>query len=299
MSSPWPVSWAPRGNSSPRRAVKRLAAPLLGERAYSWLQALSIARDIRSGAFTEPEMALVAPAVRRGESVIDVGANLGMYLREMSRAVGPQGVVYAFEPIPFTCMTLRKIVGLGRLHNVRISATGCADRAGTATFQVPLQAAGALSTGQAHLGIRDDAHPGRAEQVRWTEAAAVAADVVMLDDVIPGGREVSLIKCDVEGAELLALRGAAQIIRRDQPTVICEINPWFLEGFGIGLGDLLGFFADQGYGCYRYDGARLTPVVSDDQIVEDNYVFVHPRRRSRLSGLLLGAPVTGVESAVE
>ena len=277
-------------NSSLRRAVKRLALPLLTDRAYSAVQAISIARDIRRGIYSEPELALVAAAVRPGESAIDVGANLGMYVEEMSHAVGPRGVVYAFEPVPFTCMTLRTVVALRRLRNVVVTNKGCAQEAGELTFTVPLQDTGALSTGQAHRSDRDDARDGRDDQVRWSKTTMVTASVVALDGIIPSSGEISLIKCDIEGAELPALRGAKQIIERDQPTVICEINPWFLDGFGIALEDLLGFFVDRGYRCYHYDETRrrLEAVVSD-RISEDNYVFVHPRRKPRMAALLVGS----------
>ena len=274
-------------NSSLRRAVKRLARPLLTDRAYSAVQAIAIVRDVRREAYGEPELALVAAAVRPGESVIDVGANLGMYVAAMSGAVGPRGAVYAFEPIPFTCMTLRTVVALRRLRNVVVTDQGCAEHAGEVTFTVPMQDTGALSTGQAHRSDRDDARQGRDHQVRWTKTTTITAGVVALDGVIPSSREISLIKCDVEGAELAALRGAKGIIGRDHPTVICEINPWFLEGFGIALDDLLGFFADRGYRCYHYDETRRQlEAVARDRITEDNYVFVHPRRRPRLAGLL-------------
>lgn len=277
-------------NSSLRRGVKRLARPLLTDRAYGAVQAIAIARDIRRGTYGEPELALVAAAIQPGESAIDVGANLGMYVEAMSHAVGPRGVVYAFEPVPFTYMTLRTVVALRRLRNVVVTNQGCAEEAGDVTFTVPLQDTGALSTGQAHLSSRDDARRGDDDQVRWSRTTTITAAVVALDGVIPSGGEISLIKCDIEGAELPALRGAKQIIERDQPTVICEINPWFLEGFGIALDDLLGFFVDRGYRCYHYDETRhrLQPVATD-QITEDNYVFVHPRRRPRLAGLFVAS----------
>jgi len=48
-------------------------------------------------------------------------------------------------------------------------------------------------------------------------------------------------------ARSLRIRGAKELIAKHLPTVICEINPWFLEGFGVQLEELTGFFFDQGY----------------------------------------------------
>jgi hypothetical protein len=84
----------------------------------------------------------------------------------------------------------------------------------------------------------------------------------------------------------LVLRGIENLIERHCPTVLCEINPWFLEGYGIPLQELEGFFVDRDYGMYRYEmvGERrlLRPTAVED-VVEDNYLFVHPRRRDRFA----------------
>lgn len=275
-------------DSSVRRLVKRLARPLFNDSTYSWIQAVAAARDIRSGALSEPEIDLVAAGVREGEHVVDVGANLGMYLPALSRAVGPAGVVFAFEPVPFTASTLTKVVRLLRLRNTRVLRKGCSDRGGSVVFEVPVQSSGALSTGQAYLQGRRDQRPGAQQHVRWSAVRPVEAEVVRLDDYLPAEGEVSLIKCDVEGVELLVFRGAAGRIDRDRPSVICEINPWFLDGFEFDLGELTGFFSDRGYELYRYDDANrtLSLVKRPEDVVEDNYVFIHPRRLERFTALL-------------
>jgi hypothetical protein len=117
----------------------------------------------------------------------------------------------------------------------------------------------------------------------------VVAEVVALDEFLPRVESLSLIKCDIEGAELLCFRGAERLIGEHRPTVICEINPWFLEGFGINLEELLGFFDVRGYKLYRYveDGpARRLREVAAAEVEEDNYVFIHPSRLERFTGLL-------------
>jgi hypothetical protein len=115
----------------------------------------------------------------------------------------------------------------------------------------------------------------------------VSCEVVALDAYLPELSNLSLIKCDIEGAELLAFRGAVRIIEKHRPSIICEINPWFLEGFGLRLEDLVGFFTDRGYGLYRYDPDRkLKPIRDLDEVVEDNYVFLHPTRLTPFAPLI-------------
>jgi FkbM family methyltransferase len=274
------------GADSPaRRIVKRLLYPVLSDDSYAYAQALAKAWDIRFGDYPEPERDLIPLLVHRGDTVLDVGANYGYYSYPLSRAVGPTGLVYAFEPIAFTYRTLRIVAKLLRFRSVQIVPKGCSDRAGSITFEVPTQANGALSAGLAYVGGRNEDRPGRETQVRWTGTRRVEAEMIRLDDFLPTLRDLSFIKADIEGSEVFAFRGGQQTIERHLPTVLCEINPWYLEGFGLTVGDLASLFFERGYGLYRYQKERLTPTTVPE-VVEGNYFFVHPSRASRLRSIL-------------
>lgn len=272
-------------NSLARRIIKRTLRPLAGEATYQTVQAAAMAWDIVRGAWNEPELDLIAPGVRPGETVLDIGANYGLYAYHLARAVGRTGRVYAFEPVPFTFGTLQKVIRLLRLQNVELVPRGCGDRTERAVFRIPVQHSRALSAGQAHIARRDDERPGRETQVRWSDTREVSCEVVALDELLPDLPAVSFIKCDIEGAELFAFRGARALIEAHRPSIVCEINPWFLEGFGLRVDDLVSFFFDRAYRLYRYEGGRLVPW-EPEQIVEDNYVFLHPDRRDRFASLL-------------
>jgi len=275
------------GDSQVRRLVKKSAHRLLGQSGYGWLQAVAMAADIRAGRLSEPELEVVVSAVFPGDIVVDMGANYGMYTYPLDRAVGPAGRVYAFEPVPFTFAVLRHVSRLLRLRNVELLAMGCGKESGTMSFTVPVQDSGAISAGQAHLSSRHDERPGKATHVRWPDEEEVHCGVVALDDILPTESNVSLIKSDIEGAELFAFQGAGDLIDRNHPTVLAEINPWFLEGFGQTVDDLVGFFATRGYSLYRYDeAAEMLVEQAPDKIVEDNYLFVHPDRADRLAPFL-------------
>lgn len=272
-------------NSALRRAAKTVLAPVLGERGYRQVQALSMARDIRSGVLTEPEVELIPKLVKPGDTVVDVGANYGMYVYPLSRSVGAEGRVWAFEPVPFTVATLRTVVRLLRLGNVEVVAKGCSDRAGRISFEVPVQDSGAISAGQAHAASRKDDRAGHDDHVRWANSETIECEVVRIDDQLADLGPTSLIKLDIEGAELAALRGAEALLDRDHPAVICEINPWFLEGFGIALRELLDFFDARGYSVHRLVDGRLHPV-AEHEIEEDNYVFLPAERRALVAELI-------------
>jgi FkbM family methyltransferase len=271
-------------NSLPRRMVKRLLAPVLGDGTYSFLQALAMGWDIRSGNWSEPELDLLPMGLQDGETAIDIGANFGLYAYHMSRAVGARGKVYSFEPIPFTARTFRLIQrGLRFGDNVELVNKGCGERGERVSFTVPVLGTGAISAGQVHMGRNDD-RTGKERYVTG-KTKAVECEVVALDAFLPDARKVALLKCDIEGADLFAMRGARKLLEKHHPTVIIEITPWFLEGFGLTAANVTGFFAELGYRLYRYQDKRLVPAETED-IVEDNWIFVHPSRRDRFASIL-------------
>ena len=273
------------GNSAARRVIKRTLSPMVNTRPYHWLRCLAMGWDIRTGAWSEPELDIIQHVVKPGDSVIDIGANYGLYSYHLSRAVGPRGKVYAFEPIPSTCDGLRIVTGALRLHNVEIFEKGCQDKAGTLTFNVPIQENGAVISGTVHIASRVNDRPGREVHARFQKTREVTCEVVVIDDILPTLTNLSFIKCDTEGADFHALRGARRLIERNLPLIVSEINPWFLEGFGIRLEEFIGFFSAMGYRVYRYADGRLIPTPIE-KIEEDNWVFLHDDRRTTVASLL-------------
>lgn len=276
-------------NSFFRRALKKLLFPLLAQRNYCFIQAAAKAWDIRTGGWSEPELHLIPLAVRPGDTALDIGANYGLYCHGLSHAVGKKGKVYAFEPVPFTAQTLGLVSKILRLENVEIIPKGCSDHPGKVSFTLPVQGSGPLSTGQAHMGNRNNERQGKQIHFPYSKTDEVLCEVVVLDDFLPALKNLSFIKCDIEGAELMAFRGAENLIQRNLPTVLCEINPWFLEGFQIGLAELLDFFFKKGYQIYHYEEAKGKEILREvglKEVVEDNYLFIHPSREAPLAPLI-------------
>ena len=279
-------------DSSSRRFLKALLAPVLNERTYRILQAVAKAWDIRTGSWSEPELRLLPYAVRPGETVIDIGANYGVYAYHLSRLVGRSGRVHAFEPIPFTCQTCRIVGRFLGWRNVELIAKGCSERGGRVLFTIPVQESGAISGGLAHLAGRNDQRDGKAVYSPYEKTREVWCDVVALDDELPDPPNLSFIKSDIEGADLLALRGAARLIERHHPTVQTEIKTWFLEGFGIRPEGFTEFFGPKGYRMYHFETAGEAPKLRSVSIERlgsfstDNYLFIHPSRLDRFAALL-------------
>ena len=259
-----------------RNAAKTVLGRALPASGYRWVLASSIARDIRSGALSEPELELLGRAVTPGDTVLDVGANHGMWTRALSEAAGPDGRVYAFEPVPYTADTLASVIRIFRLRNVTVVRKGCGERGERVSFAVPIQDSGVTDAALAHLATRSDAGGGRSRTIE--------TDLVALDDLLPELDEVSLLKLDIEGAEPYALRGARALLERDAPTVICELAEELLAGFGLEVRDVVEPLTALGYLPLRYEDGRLVGLPARPPT--GNAVFVHPRRRERFAGLV-------------
>ncbi|HEY6399427.1 MAG TPA: FkbM family methyltransferase, partial [Solirubrobacteraceae bacterium] len=233
--------------------------------------------EIRRGAWTEPELRLIPELVAPGETAVDVGANYGLWCWHLGRAVAPTGRVVAFEPVPATARSLRRILtllGLGK--DVEIHALGCGERHETRTFQIP-------SAGLGGPPIAGLAHMTGIESAR--EPTTLEANVVPLDAAVIHVN-VSLLKVDVEGAELFVLRGASGILAEQQPTVICEIGRGLLrERYGIEPSSLVELMRDHGYSIMRLEGERLKDAdLSHGH--DGNYVFISERYRHRAAARL-------------
>jgi hypothetical protein len=142
-----------------------------------------------------------------------------------------------------------------------------------------LQRSGSSDDLQAHLAQR---RPQDADEVG--ESVEVSCEMTTLDTALEQVEGVSLLKLDIEGAELLALRGAANLIARERPAIVCEVDAEFLEGFGQQPRDVVEFLGQWGYEPHRYDGAnrRLERVGEPARIGHANVVFLTEAQRARL-----------------
>jgi FkbM family methyltransferase len=249
--------------------------------AYAMALVAVKALDIRRGRWTEPELRLIAHLVRPGESAIDVGANYGLWSYHLARAVGQAGTVFAFEPVPQTFKALRRVLWLLGASRVRTINAGIGERDERVRFAVPVATeSGTTVGGLAHIVGAEGAG----------EHSVVEADIKRLDAVAITG-DVALVKVDVEGAELYALRGASGLISDHQPIVICEIGQGLSEPrYGIEGSAVEDLLADWGYETFKLVDGRLIHE-SIDGHSDGNYVFVPAARRERVAALLSGSSV--------
>ncbi len=180
----------------------------------------------------DPAVALVKRLVGEGETVVDVGADLGLYSLQLAELVGPGGRVHAFEPNPARHEALAALAAAQ--PNVEIHPLGLSDHEGDGELQVPVERGAPIPP----CG-RLSAPPAGAEGVSWRRTPVTLSTLDR--ELQAGAAEISFVKCDVEGHELAVLRGAQRTLREFRPTLLVEIEERHSEaGVDATLAHLLG-----------------------------------------------------------
>jgi FkbM family methyltransferase len=156
------------------------------------------------------ERALLRRLISPGMTIVDVGANIGIYTRFFSRLAGLSGRVHAFEPAPSNYKRLQE--NAEQLANVSLNHAAVGDRSGTIRLFV---------SDELNVDHRTfDSGDGR---------KGVDVPVVSLDDYFTAGQRVDLIKIDVQGFELSVLQGAKRVLTENRDiTVLMEFWPYGL-----------------------------------------------------------------------
>lgn len=180
------------------RLIHRLQGKLQGEQGY------------------EPKVvASLRAAIREGDTVWDVGANVGQFSRLFSDWVGPAGHVVAFEPVPACFEALRELTG--GCQNVHALNVGLSD----VQTQLPMHLA-ADPQATIHTFL-----PTRSDTPQVVELPVYPGDALCLNENLP---IPNVMKIDVEGFEPEVLSGLDATLREPAcRMVLCEVHYALLE----------------------------------------------------------------------
>lgn len=186
------------------------------------------------------ERRLLRRHIAPGAVVIDAGANIGIYSRFLSKCVGPPGTVHSFEPSPDNYKRLRQ--GVRGCPNVVLNQLALSDQTGDSILYLSDE-----------LNVDHRAYPTD-EEARET----IAIRTTTLDDYFRPGQRVDLIKMDIQGYELHALRGAERVLA-DNPRlkILLEFWPYGLQQAGASAAELLHFLCDHQLTVFRLCGNDL------------------------------------------
>jgi FkbM family methyltransferase len=195
----------------PRRPVTLplLAGPLWGRR---FCANYAMRPQYLFGSYERPVIRWLSSRLRPGMVVYDVGANVGYLSAVMSRAVGPTGAVYAFEPSPHAYSTLAVNAVLAGFHASPIALADVDGEEVFSDFEYDLVS---------RLGDHSE---------RFSDARLITAQVRTADRLIEQGLpSPHFVKIDVEGAEARVLDGMDRTLKTNHPTLLIELHSRELE----------------------------------------------------------------------
>lgn len=183
---------------------------------------------------------LLRDCLRPGDTFVDVGANHGAFAIAAATIVGTAGMVIAIEPQSTHADLAKQGLAANNFAPYKVLNLLCSDRKGTATFYLSSGSSGRSSTFATAAG----------QQARGAhEIRATTLDTVLLQETIPGH---AVIKLDVEGGEVQAIRGAREFIRQRCPTLILEVNEAALGHAGNTVADIADELQFLGYRHFRW-----------------------------------------------
>ena len=208
----------------------------------------------------EPELALIRHLVEPGTTALDVGASIGLYAAEMARTAGK---VIAFEANPQSAAFARGVAA----RNVAVVNVALSSRAGRATLEIPLNAAGRGIDELATIETGNPLHAGA--------TASVEVEMKRLDDFAI--TNCSFIKIDVEGHEEAVLDGASGLIAAQRPVLMIEVNEDGNAGAVARIADRL---AALGYRGVFLSHGTLHPIDEFDSVRhQDRALLKYPRHK--------------------
>lgn len=228
----------------------------------------------------EPAISMIARRlIRNGDICLDVGANFGWYTTMMAVLAGSDGEVHSFEPVPKTFAQLKRNTELlSGAARVSINNLALGDRDDVLTINL----FEGLTSGHASFATYEG-----------HSSASFECEMTTLDRYLSSkmADEVSFVKVDIEGAEMMFLRGAERLFAQEnKPIFLMEMALAQTERFGYSPNDLIAFIAERGpYIFYRIDEVQRRLSVIEGFAPDDigANVFCVPQTGAEWAGAIL------------
>ena len=264
-----------------KRLIKTTLIKFFGDNFTAYLHGLRFAYIVKTQKYLEdePEIDLLPHLLKSGDIAIDVGANGANWTYALSKIVGEEGQVFAFEADPYYAKTTSVAIHILRLKSITMFPFGLSDN----NEQVALQTtdiAGNRLSGTSHIR----------KNLSSSEPGLVTIKVKKLDsllDEIPGLTKTKLIKCDVEGYELYVFKGARKLLKKARPYVILEVGNYEKQGYSAK--DVFDFFYNLNYAAFSMvPGNKISPTdktLKNDRAISENRMMIPKEKVDRIKHL--------------
>jgi FkbM family methyltransferase len=270
---------------STRRAFKRVVGWVLPfvslpqriEGGARWYAANDWVGDaIYDGTFERPQRRFVERYLQPGMVMLDIGAHHGLYSMIAAGRVGPMGKVISFEPSPRERERLQRHRAANRFDQITIESVALGAAPGKAVLYAQRRRGSGFNSLRPAAALRS----GTIE---------IEVDVETLDDYLRRAQihQVDLVKLDVEGGELDALKGATHLLSSEnRPLLLAEVEDERTEPWGYKAVEIVRLLEAEGYVWLstRANG-WLSPFDTDRTSFDDNLVAVPGERMDTLAHL--------------
>lgn len=205
--------------------------------------------------------------INKGDTVIDIGANLGYYSILFSRWVGDTGKVYAVEPIQLYNKVFNDFTK-GRDNISLLSyALGAEEKM---ISLVTSSRSGYFNTGLPH--VYDSKRDGDINDQEFRFEAQMTSPRKLFADI----DRIDFVKCDIEGLEHIVLDEMKEILYKHKPIVQVEV-------WGENKQQVMQLFEDLGYTPHKLIKGKLSPDKKLIEKKEGDFIFIHSRQTTLVS----------------
>jgi len=189
------------------------------------------------------------PYIKKGDIIVDVGANIGTTVIPSAMAVEDSGRIIAFEAHPVICKYLSDNIKLNKLNNVTVHNFAIGEKKGTVTISDE------DADDQNNININKIGHKVKS---------------ALLDDFTAELEKIDLLKIDVEGYELFVLQGAVETLKKTE-CINIEISEEHFSRFGYSCSDVITEIMKAGFKCFKYSNGSFSERVKYDYVPKREY----------------------------
>lgn len=210
-----------------------------GSKMYINMEDICLSRLYLDGVIEKRETILFKDIIKDSQVFVDIGANIGYYSMIAGRLMSQTGMIYAYEPEPYTYSILCKNVQMNGYRNINTFNLAISDKKGYATLWTNNRDIALASMSKNNVSLILNTRKVNQE---------IRVRTFRLDDLFKD-KKIDIIKIDTQGAEGLILEGAKEIMKSD----VKILTEFWIEGLReMGTDPLELLRKVQGYGFKVY-----------------------------------------------
>lgn len=192
---------------------------------------------INTGIWEDATTAAIRSLVKKGDIVLDIGANIGYDTVIMSKIIGDEGIIYSFEPTDYYSKVLEKNIKANDLKNCEVVKVGLSDKQESLKIEI--------GSSSATIHVPDNIFLKSSEQIELDTLENFVREKNL--------ERIDFIKMDIDGHEPLVLEGGWNVLEKFNPMVLLEVNHLNYLEAGYNAWDFYQTLVSKGYRIYSED----------------------------------------------